>query len=152
MSFLQLTAIGNVGQAPRSNTHQDRTVTNFSVAVNRKVKGEKTTQWINVSCWSDKMNDIILQYVVKGKQVMVQGQPSIRTYTDNRNGTTVATLELDISFGQLTLLGGDAVPDEADQRGRGQETERRPAPRTQEYQSRPAPGGKDLGYDDDIPF
>jgi single stranded DNA-binding protein len=152
MSFLQLTAIGNVGQSPRSNTHQDRTVVNFSVACNRKVKGQKTTQWINVSCWSDRVNDVILQYVTKGKQVMVQGTPSIRTYKDNRSGETIATLELDISFGQLTLLGGDSVPDEADQRGRGQEPERRPAPRTQEYQSRPAPGGKDLGYDDDIPF
>ena len=117
MNFAQATILGNVGADPRSNAAGAKSVVSFAIAVNRVVKGEKTTMWVSISCWDDRKNKIIEQYVRKGSQIMVQGFPSVRSYK-NKSGEMVSTLEIDISFGTVTLLAGksDAVEPEVKQK------------------------------------
>lgn len=104
MSFLQFTAIGNVGHSPKSRDVQDKTVVNFSVATSRKVKGEKVTTWVAVQSWSEHKNKVITDYVGKGQRIFVQGPGRIREYED-RDGAKRFELEIDITYGELVLLG-----------------------------------------------
>jgi single-strand DNA-binding protein len=147
VSFLQLTAIGNVGQNPRSRDVQDRRVFNFSVGTSRKVKGERVTTWVEVQCWSDMRNKVIEEYVHKGTRIMVQGTPTVRMY-QNRAGEWVSQLELDITFGELVLLGDRAEGQGRDERPREREATR-PSSRSPANQQTP---DIDPMYDDEIPF
>jgi single-strand DNA-binding protein len=104
MSFAQATILGNVGNDPRTNSAGAKSVVSFSIAVNRIVKGERTTMWVTVSCWDERKNKTIESFVRKGSQVMIQGFPSVRTYK-NKTGETVSSLEVDISFGTIQLVG-----------------------------------------------
>lgn len=137
MSFAQLTLVGNVGQMPEFKTVKDKTVCNFSMAVNRKVKGEKITTWFSVVSWDERKNEIIKEYVRKGDMLMVQGQLQPRSYTD-KQGLDRVSLDVDISYqGNLILLpkqgaGGEEAPAPSGAGGR--------------RSSQPAP------LDDDMPF
>lgn len=108
MSFLQLTALGRLGRDPEFKTFNGKEVANFSIAVDVWRKGGKQTQWISVSSWNERTNKVLKDFVIKGSQVLVIGQPSLRSY--EKNGQTEMVLELDISFGSLTLAGGKAEP------------------------------------------
>jgi single-strand DNA-binding protein len=148
MSLLQLTAIGNVGHSPRFKDVGDKRVANFSIGTSRKVKGERVTTWVDVSCWSDNRNKVIDDYVKKGTRVFVQGTPRTRAF-QNREGEWIAQLEVDITFGELVLLG------DKQEEGEGRET--RPREREATRPSSRAPANQqtpemDPLYDDDIPF
>ena len=136
MSFLQMTAIGRLGKDPEIKSVNGKDVANFSIAVDVWKKGGKQTQWISCSSWSERTNKVLAEYVVKGSQVMIQGQPSTRSF-EGRDGTQIV-LEIDITFGSLTLCGGkpehlDKVPDRATTKS-------------------PASKQADAELDDDIPF
>ena len=105
MSFIQMTCFGNVGQDPKFRDVNGKEVTNFSLAVTVFRNGEKDTEWLQVTCWDERKNKIISDYVKKGSKVMVQGTPSIRQW-ENKSGDIQAAFDLNISFGQL-VLGGD---------------------------------------------
>jgi single-strand DNA-binding protein len=142
MSMITMSAIGRLGRDPEFKSVGDKQVCNFSVAVDVWKKGGKATQWVNVASWSERTNKVVKDFVIKGSQVYVSGQPSVRTF-EGRDGFQ-AVLELDITFGSLTLCGGkaeqgDRVPDGA---GRAS-----PAP-----SGGRAPASTAAMIDDDIPF
>jgi single-strand DNA-binding protein len=150
MSLLQLTAIGNVGHSPRFKDVGDKRVANFSIGTSRKIKGERVTTWVDVSCWSDNRNKVIEDYVRKGTRVFVQGTPRTRAF-QNREGEWIAQLEVDITFGELVLLGDKAEGEGRDERPqKREETTTRGKRSTHEQERHPA-HDVDL-YDDDIPF
>lgn len=137
MSFLQMTVIGNVGKMPESRQVGEKSVVSFSVAHNYKVKGEKRTLWVSVSSWADARNQIILDYVRKGDQIMVQGTPSVRTFDSPTLGKQTS-LELDITYGAMALMGSASS---------GSEDAGKPAA------SKPAAAEKmPADFDDEIPF
>ena len=104
MSFAQLTLVGNVGQMPDFKQVSGKEVCNFTLATNRKVKGEKITTWFSVVCWDERKNAIIRDYVRKGNPLMVVGQLSTRMFK-TKDGETRTALDVDISFnGNLVLL------------------------------------------------
>ena len=82
--------VGNCGGDPDVRTTGDGTrVASFSLAVNRKVKGEEVTDWYRVSAWRG-LADVVDRYVKKGSRVMVDGTLSIRQYEHNgKQGTSV---------------------------------------------------------------
>lgn len=66
--------IGNVGRDPEVRVTKGGTsVANFSVATNKKVKGEDRTTWVNIVCWG-KTAENVDKYVTKGKQVYIEGE------------------------------------------------------------------------------
>ncbi len=98
--------IGNLGKDCVVNTVNGRNVINFTVAHTEKYKDsqgnqqEKTT-WVDCAYWTDRT--AIAQYLTKGKQVFVEGQPEARSFQRN-DGTPGSSLTLRVR--EVQLLGG----------------------------------------------
>ena len=99
--------IGNVGDNPEIiNLENDKKVARFSIATNehyKNAKGEKVkrTYWHKVVAWN-KVAAIIQKFVVKGKEIAIEGKLTPRVYEDN-DGVKHYITEVEIS--ELLLLG-----------------------------------------------
>jgi len=104
--MIKLQIIGNLGKDCVVNTVNGKNVINFTVAHTEKYKDsqgnnqEKTT-WVDCAYWTDRTG--ISPYLTKGKQVYVEGQPEVRTFT-RQDGTSGASLSLRVR--EVQLLGG----------------------------------------------
>ena len=81
----KITLIGRLTKDPETkNLSEDKQVTNFTLAVNRKVAGEGQPQadFINCQAWN-KTSQFISKYFTKGQQVAVVGRIQTRTWDDN---------------------------------------------------------------------
>lgn len=80
--------IGNVGNDPEIKTLENgRKLAHVTIATNDKYtndKGEKVeqTEWHRVTAWG-KTAEIIEKYVVKGKEVAIEGKLTHRSYDKN---------------------------------------------------------------------
>jgi len=80
--------IGNVGNDPEIKTLENgRKLAHVTIATNDKYtndKGEKVeqTEWHRVTAWG-KTAEIIERYVVKGKEVAIEGKLTHRSYDKN---------------------------------------------------------------------
>lgn len=98
--------IGNLGKDCVVNTVNGKNVINFTVAHTEKYKDsqgnlqEKTT-WVDCAYWTDRTT--VAQYLTKGKQVFVEGQPEARSFQRN-DGTPGSSLSLRVR--EVQLLGG----------------------------------------------
>ena len=104
--MIKLQIIGNLGKDCVVNTVNGKNVINFTVAHTEKytdsqgAKQEKTT-WVDCAYWTDRT--AISPYLTKGKQVFVEGNPEVRTFT-RQDGTSGASLSLRVR--EVQLLGG----------------------------------------------
>ncbi len=104
--MIKLQIIGNLGKDCVVNTVNGKSVINFNVAHTEKYKDsqgaqqEKTT-WVDCAYWTDKT--AISPYLTKGKQVFVEGNPEVRSFT-RQDGTSGASLSLRVR--EVQLLGG----------------------------------------------
>lgn len=101
--MIKLTAIGNLGRDAETKQVNGRNVINFSVAHTEKYKNREGVQvdktiWLECDYWTDR--PAIGQYLKKGTQVYIEGQPEVRTYTA-KDGTTKSSLSVRISSVQL---------------------------------------------------
>lgn len=87
-----ITLIGNLGKDPEIKQLQSgRSVARFSLATNetyRNQKGDKvtTTQWHNIVAWG-KTAETMTTLLKKGKEVVVHGKLTYRTYEDKEGVT-----------------------------------------------------------------
>lgn len=89
MSTLRNTVqlIGHVGNTPEIvNLESGKKLAKFSIATNENYKnnkGEKITdtQWHNIVAWG-KTADLIENYVIKGKEIGIEGKLTSRSYED----------------------------------------------------------------------
>ncbi|MDP4262250.1 MAG: single-stranded DNA-binding protein [Bacteroidota bacterium] len=106
--MIKMQIIGNLGKDCVVNTVNGKNVINFTVAHTEKYKDsqgnqqEKTT-WVDCAYWTDRT--AIAQYLTKGKQVYVEGQPEARSFQRN-DGTPGSSLSLRVR--EVQLLGGRA--------------------------------------------
>lgn len=130
---------GNLTANPQSRIVDGRdgnfTVCNFSVAVNRIVKGNKLTSYYRVSCFG-KTADNAAKYLSKGSKVLVTGRPYTSAYTD-RNGKAQASLE--IEAGRIEYLSTNGSAEQPRQ-------ESSPQPSPDEFMTVPD------GIDEELPF
>lgn len=104
--MIKMQVIGNLGKDCVVNTVNGKNVINFTVAHTEKYKDsqgaqqEKTT-WVDCAYWTDRT--AISPYLIKGKQVFVEGTPEVRTFT-RQDGTAGASLSLRVR--EVQLLGG----------------------------------------------
>ncbi len=104
--MIKMQVIGNLGKDCTVNTVNGKNVINFTVAHTEKYKDsqgnqqEKTT-WVDCAYWVDRT--AIAQYLTKGKQVFVEGQPEARSFKRN-DGSPGASLSLRVR--EVQLLGG----------------------------------------------
>ena len=77
---LDVEAIGRLGRDPDTSVLPTGIkITKFSIAVDRKFKGEDDTTWINVVAF-DRVAEIASQYLRKGHKVSISGALRIRKY------------------------------------------------------------------------
>jgi len=100
------TVIGNVGGDPEVRTFDSGSkLVEFSVAENRKFKGETLTNWFRCKAWGQK-GELIAQYVKKGDKIGINGRIEIRKDEQGRYWT-------DVIVNQVEFLGRRAVDGEA---------------------------------------
>ncbi|MEO6610819.1 MAG: single-stranded DNA-binding protein [Chitinophagaceae bacterium] len=99
--------IGNLGNAPEVKTLESgKKMARFSVATNesyRNAKGEKVTetQWHNLVAWG-KVAEIVEKFLVKGKEVAIEGKLINRSYNDKEGNKKYIT---EIQVNELLMLG-----------------------------------------------
>jgi single-strand DNA-binding protein len=99
--------IGNLGQDPEvMNLEGGNKMAKFSIATNetyRNAKGEKVTdtQWHQVVAWG-KTAEIVENYLVKGKEVAIEGKLIHRSY-DTAEGQRKYVTEVKCT--ELLMLG-----------------------------------------------
>ena len=109
--MIKMQIIGHLGKDCVVNTVNGKSVMNFTVAHTEKYKDsqgvqqEKTT-WVDCGYWSDRT--ALAQYLVKGKQVYVEGIPEARSFQRN-DGTPGVALSLRVRDVQLLGGKGDSV-------------------------------------------
>lgn len=104
--MLKLQIIGHLGKDCVVNTVNGKNVINFTVAHTEKFRdsqgtNQERTTWVDCAYWTDKT--AISPYLTKGKQVFVEGNPEVKTFT-RQDGTPGASLTLRVR--DIQLLGG----------------------------------------------
>lgn len=100
--------IGNLGNDPEVITLESgKKVAKLSIATNETYKnsaGEKITdtQWHNLVAWN-KTADIIEKYLTKGKEIMIEGKLTSRSYETSTGEKRYIT---EVVVSELLLLGG----------------------------------------------
>jgi single-strand DNA-binding protein len=142
--------VGNLGRDPEIRSlPSGQPVASFSVATSRRFKDrdgqrQEQTEWHNVVCFG-KQAEIAGQYLVKGKQVFIEGRIQTRSWDDKNTGEKKYRTE--IICENFQMLGGGPGGGGGRGGGMGQG-----AP---DYDSEPSyggGGGGGGGTDDDIPF
>ena len=151
--------IGNLGKDAETRfTPSGASVTNFNLATTRRWKDQASGEWKDKTDWHRVVYwraENVANYLLKGKQVYVEGRLETRSY-DDKEGKKVYITE--VMCEHLVLLGsrqeGGSVPDEYSQQPVSMPRSARPAP----SQSPSAPSvPEDPGFnqgitDDDVPF
>lgn len=97
-----LTIAGNLTRDPESRQVGDKTVCNFTVAVNRRQRdkdGNTVADFFRVSAWG-KTGESCQKYLSKGRKVGVTGSVSVHAYIA-QDGTAKGSLEVfaqDVEF------------------------------------------------------
>lgn len=99
--------IGNLGDNPEVRSFEGgKKKATFSMATSesyRNAQGQrvKETQWHNVVAWG-KVADLAERYLVKGKEVAVEGKLVNRSYTDKQGQKKYIT---EIIISEMMLIG-----------------------------------------------
>ncbi len=146
--------VGHLGKDAETRfTTSAVALTRFTLATNRRVKDSQTGDWREETDWHNLVlwrNENLGQYLLKGKQVYVEGQLRSRSY-EGKDGQKKYTTEVVVD--EIILLGGGGRGDDAGGSW-GEATQRGPASRPAQ---KPASGPAEpemppeLG-DDDVPF
>lgn len=103
--------IGNLGNSPEVRTLESgRKLVRFSMATNesyRNAQGDRVTetQWHNLIAWG-KLADIAERFLLKGKEVAIEGKLINRSYNDKEGNKRYVT---EIQVNELLLLGTKAA-------------------------------------------
>jgi single-strand DNA-binding protein len=96
--MLTMQAMGNVGSDPEiKTTEKGVKLARFSLASNKKVKGEKITTWVNVTVFDERKIDFIASYVKKGTKLFIEGEPQARAYL--KDGEACSSQDCILSYG-----------------------------------------------------
>src|SRR5689334_13213806 len=138
--------IGNLGKDPEiRTTPQGTTLARFSVATTTAWKDasgakQERTEWHDIVAW-EKLAQICGEYLVKGKQVYVEGSLQTRSWEDQNGQKRYKT---EVKASNVVML------------GRREEGARSSGAGAREVADAPeAPVGAGTGggsYDDDVPF
>lgn len=105
---------GNLGQAARVRMVDGRDgkktpVVNFSLAIKVGYGANEKTEWRDCAWWGQSAEKCH-SWLTKGREVLVTGEPSVRTYKKT-DGSTVAVL--DVRVERLEFCGTRAAGDDS---------------------------------------
>jgi len=134
--------IGNLGRDPEMRyTANGLAVANFTLATTERVKDEDRTEWHRIVAFG-KLAEICGEYLVKGKQVCIEGRIQTRSWEDKEGNKRYTT---EIVANNMLMLGSPG----------GQNSQRQKGGPSGGYSQEG--GSEDGGYsgpppEDDIPF
>lgn len=109
-SINQVILMGRLVRDPEQRTTTTgKTIANFSIAVDRGGQDD-TADFFNVTAW-EKLGDLVIQYLAKGRRVLVQGRLRQDSWDDKETGKKQSRIEVtatDVTF--LDGPSGDGGP------------------------------------------
>jgi single-strand DNA-binding protein len=114
--MLTMQVIGNLGKDPEFKTlDSGRQLCSFSLASNKKIKGEKVTTWVNVTVFDENKIKFLKDYVRKGSKLFAEGEPAARAYL--KDGEAKHSLDLTLGFNsKLEILSSERADRDDDDR------------------------------------
>lgn len=100
-NFNKVILIGHLGSDPESKQVGEKTVVNFSLATNRKVKGEKVTDWHKIIVWGQPA-EFAKTYFHKGDAVLVEGTVIYRSWEQDGQKKYITEIQADRVAGVST--------------------------------------------------
>ena len=157
--------VGNLGKdAETKFTTSGTAVTKFPIATGRRWKDQQSGEWKEETDWHNVIlwrSENLANYLLKGKQVYLEGRLQTRTWED-KEGKKNYTTEVVCNSNDLILLASGRGGESA---GGGEYSQQQPVsmPRSARPQPQPqaqphaAPAAEDPGFsqgitDDDVPF
>lgn len=102
-SINQVILLGRLTRDPESRTTPSgKTVVSFSIAVDRAGSDDQA-DFFNVTAW-EKLGDLVMQYLSKGRRVLVQGRLRQDTWDDKETGKKQSRIE--VTATDVTFLDG----------------------------------------------
>lgn len=150
--------LGNIGKdAETKFTPGGISVSKFSLATGRRSKDQQTGEWKDITDWHNIVmwrTENIANYLLKGKQIYLEGRVETRSYED-REGQKKYITEVVCEASNAVLLGGGRG-DPAGAGDYGQPVSMPRGPQRPEAPPPPPPATPDdFGQgitDDDVPF
>jgi single-strand DNA-binding protein len=140
--------IGNLGKDPEiRTTPQGTTLARFSVATTTAWKDasgakQERTEWHDIVAW-EKLAQICGEYLVKGKQVYVEGSLQTRSWEDQNGQKRYKT---EIKASNVVMLG------RREDGARGSSSGGAASREVADAAEAPVGAGSGGSYDDDVPF
>lgn len=112
-SINQVILMGRLVRDPEQRTTTTgKTIASFSIAVDRGGQ-EDAADFFNVTAW-EKLGDLVIQYLAKGRRVLVQGRLRQDSWDDKETGKKQSRIEVvatDVTFldGPNGEAGGSGV-------------------------------------------
>lgn len=99
-SINQVILMGRLTRDPEQRTTTTgKTIASFGIAVDRGGQ-EDAADFFNVTAW-EKLGDLVIQYLAKGRRVLVQGRLRQDTWDDKETGKKQSRIEVvatDVTF------------------------------------------------------
>lgn len=120
-SINQVILMGRLTRDPEQRTTTSgKTIVSFSIAVDR-VGQDDSADFFNVTAW-EKLGELVMQYLGKGRRVLVQGRLRQDTWDDKETGKKRSNVE--VTATDVTFLDGPSDNSGASERS---ESSSRPA-------------------------
>lgn len=102
-SINQVILLGRLTRDPEQRTTASgKNVVSFSIAVDRPTQDDQA-DFFNITAW-DKLGDLVVQYLSKGRRVLVQGRLRQDSWEDKETGKRQSRIEVTAS--DVTFLDG----------------------------------------------
>jgi len=102
-SINQVILLGRLTRDPEQRTTASgKNVVSFSIAVSRATQDDQA-DFFNVTAW-EKLGDLVMQYLNKGRRVLVQGRLRQDSWEDKDTGKRQSRIEVTAS--DVTFLDG----------------------------------------------
>jgi len=88
----EIQIIGNLNTFKLSEVN-NKFVLNFTLAVNKRINGEKTTVWYNCVKWYNEKPKMY-QYLEKGKKIFIKGYPKASYYQKKNDNKIYPIIEI----------------------------------------------------------
>ena len=102
-SINQVILMGRLTRDPEQRTTTSgRTVVSFSIAVDRQTQDDQT-DFFDITAW-EKLGELVMQYLSKGRRVLVQGRLRQDSWDDKETGKKRSAVEVYVE--DFNFIGG----------------------------------------------
>lgn len=102
-SINQVILLGRLTRDPEARTTPSgKNVVSFSIAVDRATSDDQA-DFFNITAW-EKLGDLVMQYLSKGRRVLVQGRLRQDSWEDKESGKKQSRIE--VTATDVTFLDG----------------------------------------------